>query len=203
MARAKIPTVDELMRMKLPELRQWTKAARDTANRRISRLEADELQRKSLAYRGLKDRYGVQETDRGGLRFRSTGATDINRARAEAVSVRQFLTYQTSTISGTRAYRENVREIVGDEVMANDQIEDAFWDALDRFRDIDYGVSMDSSRLIAYAREIVEDGASADADALYNRLVLVIGDAEKERLEYDPFAFGTEDGEDTEDPFRL
>lgn len=193
MARAKIPTVDELMRMKLPELRQWTKAARDTANHRISRLEADGLQHKSLAYQGMKDRYGVQETDRGGLRFRSTGATDINRARAEAMSVRQFLGHKTSTVKGTRSYRQNVRQVIGDEIFSDEDLEANFWKAIDRYRD-NYDVIPTSDKLVKYARWAVERDGNVRTDDIYKRLEEIVKEENAKITQYDPFEMGKSGG---------
>ena len=183
----KIPEIDEIMRMRLPELRKWTKSARDAANKRIARLESAGLQKKSLAYEGLRDRYGVQRTEQGSLRFRSTGASDINRARAEALSVRQFLGYKTSTIGGTRSYRENVRQVIGDEIFSDEDLEGNFWAAVDRFRDTnDY--LPPSNELITYARTAVERDGNVRTDDIYQRLTEIVEEENAERTQYDPFA---------------
>lgn len=183
----KIPTIDELMQMRLPDLRKWTESARDAANKRISRLEAAGLQKKSLAYEGLRDRYGAQRTEHGSLRFRSTGASDINRARAEALSVRQFLGYKTSTVGGTRSYRENVRQVIGDEIFSDEDLEDSFWKAVDRFRDNnDY--LPPSNELITYARTAVERDGNTRVDDIYQRLTEIAEEENAGRTHYDPFA---------------
>lgn len=183
----KIPEIDDIMRMRLPELRKWTESARDAANKRIARLEAAGMQKKSLAYEGLRNRYGVQRTEHGSLRFRSTRASDINRARAEALSVRQFLSYKTSTIGGTRRYRENVRQAIGDEIFSDDDLEDNFWAAVDRFRDNnDY--LPPSNELITYARTAVERDCNVRADDIYQRLTEIVEEENAERTQYDPFA---------------
>lgn len=189
----KIPTIDELMHMRLPDLRKWTESARDAANKRISRLEAAGLQKKSLAYEGLRDRYGVQRTEHGSLRFRSTGASDINRARAEALSVRQFLGYKTSTIGGTRSYRENVRKVIGDEIFSEEDLEYNFWKAVDRFRDNnDY--LPPSNELITYARTAVERDGNTRVDDIYQRLTEIAEEENAGRTHYDPFAMGEGSG---------
>ena len=183
----KIPTIDDIMRMRLPELRKWTESARDAANKRIARLESAGLQKKSLAYKGLSDRYGVQRTEQGIQRFRSTGASDINRARAEALSLRQFLGYKTSTIGGTRSYRENVRKVVGDEIFSDEDLEDNFWAAVDRFRDTnDY--LPPSNELITYARTAVERDGNVRTDDIYQRLTEIAEEENAKRTQYDPFA---------------
>lgn len=188
-----IPEIDDIMRMRLPELRKWTESARDAANKRIARLESAGLQKKSLAYEGLRDRYGVQMTEHGSLRFRSTGATDINRARAEALSVRQFLGYKTSTIGGTRRYRENVRQVVGDEIFSDEDLEDSFWKAVDRFRDNnDY--LPPSNELITYARTAVERDGNVRTDGIYRRLTEIAKEENAKRTQYDPFAMGEGSG---------
>lgn len=185
----KIPEIDDIMRMRLPELRKWTESARDAANKRIARLESAGLQKKSLAYKGLSDRYGVQRTEHGSLRFRSTGASDINRARAEALSVRQFLGYKTSAIGGTRSYRENVRKVIGDEIFSDEDLEDNFWKAVDRFRDTnDY--LPPSNELITYARTAVERDGNVRTDDIYQRLTEIVEEENAERTQYDPFAMG-------------
>ena len=183
----KIPEIDDIMRMRLPELRKWTESARDAANKRVARLESAGLQKKSLAYKGLRDRYGVQRTEHGSLRFRSTGASDINRARAEALSVRQFLGYKTSTIGGTRRYRENVRQVIGDEIFSDEDLEGNFWAAVDRFRDNnDY--LPPSNELITYARTAVERDGNVRTDDIYQRLTEIVEEENAERTQYDPFA---------------
>ena len=183
----KIPEIDDIMRMRLPELRKWTESARDAANKRIARLESAGLQKKSLAYGGLRDRYGVQRTEHGSLRFRSTGASDINRARAEALSVRQFLGYKTSTIGGTRSYRENVRQVIGDEIFSDEDLEYNFWKAVDRFRDTnDY--LPPSNELITYARTAVERDGNTRVDDIYQRLTEIAEEENAGRTQYDPFA---------------
>ena len=189
----KIPTIDDIMRMRLPELRKWTESARDAANKRISRLEAAGLQKKSLAYEGLRDRYGVQRTEHGSLRFRSTGASDINRARAEALSVRQFLGYKTSTIGGTRSYRENVRQVIGDEIFSDEDLEDNFWAAVDRFRDNTKDLPL-SDKLITYARTAVERDGNTRVDDIYQRLTEIAKEENAKRTQYDPFAMGEGSG---------
>ena len=183
----KIPEIDDIMRMRLPELRKWTESARDAANKRIARLESAGLQKKSLAYKGLSDRYGVQRTEQGSQRFRSTGASDINRARAEALSVRQFLAYKTSTIGGTRSYRENVRKVVGDEIFSDEDLEDNFWAAVDRFRDNNEYLPP-SNELITYARTAVERDGNVRTDDIYQRLTEIVEEENAERTQYDPFA---------------
>lgn len=189
----KIPEIDEIMRMRLPELRKWTESARDAANKRIARLESAGLQKKSLAYEGLRDRYGVQRTEQGSIRFRSTGATDINRARAEALSVRQFLGYKTSTIGGTRSYRENVRQVIGDEIFSDEDLEDNFWKAVDRFRDnTDY--LPPSNELITYARTAVESDGNVRTDDIYQRLTEIAREENAKRTQYDPFEMGEGSG---------
>ena len=189
----KIPEIDDIMRMRLPELRKWTESARDAANKRIARLESAGLQKKSLAYEGLRDRYGVQRTEHGSLRFRSTGASDINRARAEALSVRQFLGYKTSTIGGTRSYRENVRQVIGDEIFSDEDLEDNFWKAVDRFRDNnDYLPASD--KLITYARTAVERDGNVRTDDIYQRLTEIVEEENAKRTQYDPFAMGEGSG---------
>ena len=189
----KIPEIDDIMRMRLPELRKWTESARDAANKRIARLESAGLQKKSLAYKGLRDRYGVQRTEHGSLRFRSTGASDINRARAEALSVRQFLGYKTSTIGGTRSYRENVRQVIGDEIFSDEDLEDNFWKAVDRFRDNnDYLPASD--KLITYARTAVERDGNVRTDDIYQRLTEIVEEENAKRTQYDPFAMGEGSG---------
>lgn len=183
----KIPEIDDIMRMRLPELRKWTKSARDAANKRIARLESAGLQKKSLAYEGLRDRYGVQRTEHGSLRFRTTGASDINRARAEALSVRQFLSYKTSTIGGTRSYRENVRQVIGDEIFSDEDLEVNFWKAVDRFRDNnDY--LPPSNELITYARTAVERDGNVRTDDIYQMLTEIAKEENAKRTQYDPFA---------------
>lgn len=189
----KIPTIDEIMRMRLPDLRKWTESARDAANKRISRLEAAGLQKKSLAYEGLRDRYGVQRTEHGSLRFRSTGASDINRARAEALSVRQFLGYKTSTIGGTRSYRENVRQVIGDEIFSDEDLEDNFWKAVDRYRD-NYDVIPTSDKLIQYARRAVERDGNVRTDDTYKRLEEIVKEENANITQYDPFKMGESGG---------
>lgn len=189
----KIPTIDELMKMRLPELRKWTASARDAANKRIARLESAGMQKKSLAYEGLSDRYGVQRTEHGSLRFRSTGASDINRARAEALSVRQFLGYKTSTIGGTRSYRDNVRQVIGDEIFSDEELEGNFWAAVDRFRDNnDY--LPPSNELITYARTAVERDGNVRTDDIYQRLTEIAEEENAKRAQYDPFAMGEGSG---------
>lgn len=189
----KIPEIDEIMRMRLPELRKWTESARDAANKRIARLESAGLQKKSLVYKGLRNRYGVQRTEHGSLRFRSTGASDINRARAEALSVRQFLGYKTSTIGGTRSYRENVRQVIGDEIFSDEDLEDNFWAAVDRFRDKnDY--LPPSNELITYARTAVERDGNTRVDDIYQRLKEIAKEENAKRTQYDPFAMGEGSG---------
>lgn len=183
----KIPTIDELMQMRLPDLRKWTRAARDAANKRIARLESAGLQKKSLAYKGMRDRYGVQRTEHGRLRFRSTAASDINRARAEALSVRQFLSYKTSTVGGTRSYRENVRQVIGDEIFSDEDIEDNFWAAVDRFRDNTKDL-LPSDKLITYARTAVERDGNVRTDDIYQRLNEIEKEENAKRTQYDPFA---------------
>ena len=185
----KIPEIDDIMRMRLPELRKWTESARDAANKRIARLESAGLQKKSLAYEGLRDRYGVQRTEHGSLRFRSTGASDINRARAEALSVRKFLAYKTSTIGGTRRYRENVRQVIGDDIFSDEDLEGNFWAAVDRFRDNnDY--LPPSNELITYARTAVERDGNTRVDDIYQRLTEIAEEEDAGRTQYDPFAMG-------------
>lgn len=183
----KIPEIDDIMRMRLPDLRKWTESARDAANKRISRLESAGLQKKSLAYEGLRDRYGVQRTEYGSLRFRSTGASDINRARAEALSVRQFLGYKTSTIGGTRSYRENVRKVIGDEIFSDEDLEYNFWKAVDRFRDNNNDLPT-SDKLITYARIAVERDGNVRTDDIYQRLTEIVEEENAKRTQYDPFA---------------
>lgn len=183
----KIPEIDDIMRMRLPDLRKWTESARDAANKRIARLESAGLQKKSLAYEGLRDRYGVQRTEHGSLRFRSTGATDINRARAEALSVRQFLGYKTSTIGGTRRYRENVRQVIGDEIFSDEDLEYNFWKAVDRFRDNNNDLPT-SDKLITYARIAVERDGNVRTDDIYQRLTEIVEEENAKRTQYDPFA---------------
>lgn len=185
----KIPEIDEIMRMRLPELRKWTESARDAANKRIARLESAGLQKKSPAYEGLRDRYGVQRTEHGGLRFRSTGASDINRARAEALSVRQFLGYKTSTIGGTRRYRENVRQVIGDEIFSDEDLEDNFWKAIDRYRD-NYDVIPTSDKLVQYARMAVERDGNVRTDDIYKRLEEIVKEENANITQYDPFEMG-------------
>lgn len=188
-----IPEIDDIMRMRLPDLRKWTESARDAANKRIARLESAGLQKKSLAYEGLRDRYGVQRTEHGSLRFRSTGAPDINRARAEALSVRQFLGYKTSTIGGTRSYRENVRQVIGDEIFSDEDLERNFWNAVDRFRDTnDY--LPPSDKLITYARTAVERDGNVRTDDIYQRLTEIVEEENAKRTQYDPFAMGEGSG---------
>ena len=188
-----IPEIDDIMRMRLPDLRKWTESARDAANKRIARLESAGLQKKSLAYEGLRDRYGVQRTEHGSLRFRSTGAPDINRARAEALSVRQFLGYKTSTIGGTRSYRENVRQVIGDEIFSDEDLERNFWKAVDRFRDTnDY--LPPSDKLITYARTAVERDGNVRTDDIYQRLTEIVEEENAKRTQYDPFAMGEGSG---------
>lgn len=189
----KIPEIDDIMRMRLPELRKWTESARDAANKRIARLESVGLQKKSLAYEGLRDRYGVQRTEHGSLRFRSTGASDINRARAEALSVRQFLGYKTSTIGGTRSYRENVRQVIGDEIFSDEDLEDNFWKAVDRFRDTNKYLPP-SNELITYARTAVERDGNTSVDDIYQRLTEIAKEENAKRTQYDPFAMGEGSG---------
>lgn len=189
----KIPEIDEIMRMRLPELRKWTESARDAANKRIARLEAAGLQKKSLAYEGLRNRYGVQRTEPGSLRFRSTGASDINRARAEALSVRQFLGYKTSTVGGTRSYRENVRQVIGDEIFSDEDLEDNFWKAVDRFRDNNKDLPP-SDKLITYARIAVERDGNVRTDDIYQRLTEIAKEENAKRTQYDPFAMGEGSG---------
>ena len=189
----KIPTIDELMQMRLPELRKWTRAARDAANKRISRLEAETLQKKSLAYEGLGQRYGVRKTDSGGMRFVSTGATDINRARAEAMSVRQFLGYKTSTVKGTRSYRQNVRQVIGDEIFSDEDLEDNFWKAVDRYRD-NYDVIPTSDKLVQYARMAVERDGNIRTDGIYKRLEEIVEEENADITNYDPFEMGESGG---------
>lgn len=181
------------MRMRLPELRKWTESARDAANKRIARLESAGLQKKSLAYEGLRDRYGVQRTEHGSLRFRSTGASDINRARAEALSVRKFLAYKTSTIGGTRRYRENVRKVIGDEIFSDEDLEDNFWKAVDRFRDTNTYLPP-SNELITYARTAVERDGNVRTDDIYQRLTEIAKEENAKRTQYDPFAMGEGSG---------
>ena len=188
-----IPEIDDIMRMRLPELRKWTGSARDAANKRIARLESAGLQKKSLAYEGLRDRYGVQRTEHGSLRFRSTGASDINRARAEALSVRQFLGYKTSTIGGTRSYRENVRQVIGDEIFSDEDLEDNFWKAVDRFRDNNKDLPP-SDKLITYARTAVERDGNVRTDDIYQRLTEIAKEENAKRTQYDPFAMGEGSG---------
>lgn len=189
----KIPTIDEIMRMRLPELRKWTESARDAANKRIARLESAGLQKKSLAYEELRNRYGVHRTEHDSLRFRSTGASDINRARAEALSVRQFLGYKTSTIGGTRSYRENVRQVIGDEIFSDEDLEYNFWKAVDRFRDNnDY--LPPSNELITYARTAVERDGNTRVDDIYQRLTEIAEEENAGRTHYDPFAMGEGSG---------
>ena len=185
----KIPTIDDIMRMRLPELRKWTESARDAANKRVARLESAGLQKKSLAYKGLRDRYGVQRTEHGSLRFRSTGASDINRARAEALSVRKFLAYKTSTIGGTRSYRENVRKVIGDEIFSDEDLEDNFWKAVDRFRDTNTYLPP-SNELITYARTAVERDGNTRVGDIYQRLTEIAEEENAGRTQYDPFAMG-------------
>lgn len=185
----KIPTIDDIMRMRLPELRKWTESARDAANKRVARLESAGLQKKSLAYKGLRDRYGVQRTEHGSLRFRSTGASDINRARAEALSVREFLGYKTSTIGGTRSYRENVRQVIGDDIFSDEDLEDNFWKAVDRFRDTNTYLPP-SDKLITYARTAVERDGNTSVDDIYQRLTEIAEEENAGRTQYDPFAMG-------------
>lgn len=189
----KIPEIYDIMRMRLPELRKWTKTARDAANKRIARLESAGLQKKSLAYEGLRDRYGVQRTEHGSLRFRTTGASDINRARAEALSVRQFLGYKTSTIGGTRSYRENVRQVIGDEIFSDEDLEDNFWKAVDRFRDNNKDLPP-SDKLITYARTAVERDGNMRTDDIYKRLTEIAKEENAKRTQYDPFAMGEGSG---------
>lgn len=189
----KIPEIDDIMRMRLPELRKWTESARDAANKRVARLESAGLQKKSLAYEGLRDRYGVQRTEHGSLRFRSTGASDINRARAEALSVRQFLAYKTSTIGGTRRYRENVRQVIGDEIFSDEDLEDNFWKAVDRFRDTNTYLPP-SNELITYARTAVERDGNVRTDDIYQRLTEIAREENAKRTQYDPFAMGEGSG---------
>lgn len=183
----KIPTIDEIMRMRLPELRKWTESARDAANKRIARLESAGLKKRSLAYEGLSDRYGVQRTEHGSLRFRSTGAYDINRSRAEALSVRQFLGYKTSTIGGTRSYRENVRQAIGDEIFNDEDLENNFWAAVDRFRDNNEYLPP-SNELITYARTAVERDGNVRTDSIYKRLKEIVKEENAKITQYDPFA---------------
>lgn len=189
----KIPEIDDIMRMRLPELRKWTESARDAANKRIARLESAVLQKKSLAYEGLRDRYGVQRTEHDSLRFRSTGASDINRARAEALSVRQFLSYKTSTIGGTRSYRENVRQVIGDKIFSDEDLEDNFWAAVDRFRDNNEYLPP-SNELITYARTAVERDGNVRTDNIYQRLTEIAKEENAKRTQYDPFAMGEGSG---------
>lgn len=189
----KIPEIDDIMRMRLPELRKWTESARDAANKRIARLESAGLQKKSLAYEGLRDRYGVQRTEQGILRFRSTGASDINRARAEALSVRQFLGFKTSTIGGTRSYRENVRKVIGDEIFSDEDLEYNFWKAVDRFRDNNKDLPP-SDKLITYARIAVERDGNVRTDDIYQRLTEIVEEENAKRTQYDPFAMGEGSG---------
>ena len=189
----KIPEIDDIMRMRLPELRKWTESARDAANKRVARLESAGLQKKSLAYEGLRDRYGVQRTEHGSLRFRSTGASDINRARAEVLSVRQFLAYKTSTIGGTHRYRENVRQVIGDEIFSDEDLEDNFWKAVDRFRDTNTYLPP-SNELITYARTAVERDGNVRTDDIYQRLTEIAREENAKRTQYDPFAMGEGSG---------
>lgn len=189
----KIPEIDEIMRMRLPDLRKWTESARDAANKRIARLESAGMQKKSLAYEGLRDRYGVQRTEHDSLRFRSTGASDINRARAEALSVRQFLGYKTSTVGGTRSYRENVRQVIGDEIFSDEDLEYNFWKAVDRYRD-NYDVIPTSDKLVQYARRAVERDGNVRTDDIYKRLEEIVKEENANITQYDPFAMGESSG---------
>ena len=114
------------------ELAKVTRRLADTANKRISRLEA-----KGLTTPANYDVY----SDSTIKRF-STGGKDLNALRAEYIRAKNFLKAQTSTITGANIWKKSSIEKQGErDVNITPEQYDLFWKSYEKAKVIDPSLS--------------------------------------------------------------
>lgn len=108
---------DELSRMTEHQLKDANRVLRDAANKRLKRLRTDRYGESSPALKSLEkvigSRQSVTAQDLSGLK----GGERVNRLRNRNASLTTFLASPTSTLSGIRKRRKEVKErMLADEI---------------------------------------------------------------------------------------
>lgn len=121
---------DELMKMNRKELAKVITNLGNTANRRIKRLEKEDLE--SPALRSIQ-KSGGRITARG---------KNLNQLRAEFFRAKQFYEAKTSTVKGWKSTQKETRERLKSQtgVDMSAENEKLFWDVFSRWKERDPGM---------------------------------------------------------------